>query len=558
MPPFSVLFRSGYMIRLILLLCCLLQIASAESAPTAQASPVPTPPIQAAPVQLLRISAISSGAPHVDFEFDADITGYTVSTYTVTTIINGNPTIETHIASLSQQNPKILSVPLKFDTYAAQQAQSVWISSTLATTANSSVLKTPEYILDLSFLSSIKTNQSAIASLLQTKQDLQSQLDSCSLNLHTASKHVNPNTFLPRDPALVGATTIILHFTTDLYATVQVSEPQTQQTVTTEGKEHYVKFMHLQPSTQYKFVAVPLDATTGKPIITMRQRIPQSTSPMVVFSPTFVSLAATGPTGLAATVNFDPNHALPANFKSYIRLFYKAQQPDGSFGQPISLGDGELDTNGVPKGTAYSPGQQIVPIPVPLANTAYLVMFKAYDQYGDESDSPELGRTTPAVTPAISFSGPISMTMNTNVGLTVSWKANRPVKTSTLQIKFADGTYLPNIPQATTGTTDSSVTIDLNGLSALLDKTIPQPGSTSPPAAKPPTFEISIDDGTSSPDGKASISFSVSFVITKATSPQNSLQSSANRVTGSAANGKSNISWKDVLSTGLGIIAKVI
>jgi hypothetical protein len=167
--------KSSLMMRC-LLLSLLLQHAGAQAAPTVQTPAVQTPP-QTVPVQLVSISAISSGAPHVDFTFDTDITGYTISTYTVTTISNGTPSIETHVASLSQQTPKILSVPLKFDTYATQQVQSVWISATLGNATNASVLKTPVYILDLSFLSSLKTNQAAIASLLQAKQDLQSQLD---------------------------------------------------------------------------------------------------------------------------------------------------------------------------------------------------------------------------------------------------------------------------------------------------------------------------------------------------------------------------------------------
>lgn len=185
-------------------------------------------------------------------------------------------------------------------------------------------------------------------------------------------------------------------------------------------------------------------------------------------------------------------------------------------------------------------------------------MFKAYDQYGEERDSTEQGKSTPPVTPALNFKGPVSITMNTNSGLTVSWSGSRPIKTSVLQIKFADGTYLPNIPQATTGSTDSSVTLDINALSALLDKALPSPGKPAPAASKPPQFEISIDDGTNAPDGKASMSFSVSFEITSAKQPKGAVQTAANKVADSATKNKSNISWTDVLKAGLGIVAKVI
>lgn len=521
-------------------------------------------------IQLARVNSVTSGgAPHIDFIFTCDITSFGLSSYRITTISNqvSAPSVDTPI-SASPISPNQISVPLDLNSFAAKQADSAWIAVTLGNITQPALFTTPVYILDLSFLAASKTYQSTISSLQQSNQKLQTDLTQSGKFLDAARAKLNPKAFNYQGAALVGADTITLHFTTDVYATVQGSEPTTNQTVSDVGTDHYLKFTNLLPSKLYTFTAVPLDATTGKPIASKSQDVPQATAQHVNFSPTLLEIVASGPTELSAPINFDPNHALPAGFKSYIKLFYQEELADGTYGPKTPVGDGGLDAKGIPSGTAYtSPytGPQKFPIPVPHANTNYLITFTAFDQYGEEIDfgSPGQKGTTPAAPPALAFDGPITLSMNTNTGLKVSWKANKKLKSSALQIKFADGTYLPDIPPAAAGSTDSSVTIDLNGLSALLSKAEPNPtkaaagAATATTPAAAPEFDISMDDGTNSPTGKASIAFTVSFVIASTKNGTSSIQTSAAKVaTASQKNGK--ITWTDVISTGLGIIAKVI
>lgn len=535
------------------LLATLAVVLLLRTGATAQGNP------SASSVQLVSIAAITTGAPQINFTFNQDISSYSASTYQLTAISNGVPSAsEPTVASLAQ-GTKVLSVPLDLKSLATNQDQAVWISVTIGNAENPNILTTPTYILDLSFLASSAAYRSTILTLTQTQQTLQNSLSQCKTNL-AAVGALNPAALNYAGPALVGDTSLILHFTTSTAATIQVTETKTGQTKTDTGTDHYVKFENLSPSTSYAFTASALDVVTKKPILT--QPINQATAQSVTFSPIFQKLSASGPNGLVATINFDLNQGLPPNFKSYIKLYYQAKNPDGTWGQKmLATGDGDLDANGIPQGTAYtSPyaAPQTFQFSVPLPNTEYLVTFVAYDQYGDEPP-PGPGRSvsTPQVTPALAFNGPISLSMNTNTGLTVSWSATRVVKTSTLQIKLPNGTFQPDIPPGTTGSTNSSVTININGLNALVQASKPASSSDSASStSKPIEFDITMDDGTNSPTGKAAISFTVQFVIASTKKPTTPIQTAANKVAKSAT-GSSKITWSDVGNAGLSIIATI-
>ena len=435
-----------YLTRFSIPFAVLLVISVTRSSPNANAqNPV---------IHLVEIRDISSGgAPHLDYLFDGDITSDILS-YTVTTISHGVPTTSpaTNIIP-SQQNPRTLSVPLDFKSFSQNQAESVEIAASVFDRTNQAVTSAPipPYFLDLSFLAATQNYQSTISALQQTNQSLQTSSSQCSTNLQNASKKLNPNSLTYRGVALRGQRSLFLHLTTDKYSTIQGTESTTNQSPTSTGTDHYLKFFNLVPGTPYSFNVLPLDATTGSAITEKEQTIIESTGAKVNFSPTLSGLRASGPTELLASINFDPNHSLPAGFNSYIKLYYEEQQADGSYGPKVPYGDGGLDANGVPQGTAYtSPysGPHDFSIPVPNASTRYLVSFAAFDQYGEEIDSGGSGTeiSTPAVTPPLAFSAPIAITMNTNTGLTVSWSANRKISNSALKIKFEDGTFLPNIP----------------------------------------------------------------------------------------------------------------
>lgn len=499
------------------------------------------------PVHLLSISVGSSGgSAHVIFAFDSDIrTNYPLSRFTLNTTTSGVSTSSPpQLVNFDPGSPK--TVPVALDFSALSAAETVQVSVTLVDAAQAPVLTTPFYSLDLSFLKVIKGYQSQILSLQQDKQALEAQFDQAKKDRQDVINGLSPTTLDNLGNDLVGDTTVILHLSTDIYSKLQVQNTETGKTITDVGQDHHLAFTGLAQSTPYHFKAVPLDAT-GQPILGLTRTIPVTTKATVAFAPTFRA-TTTDSTTLNVTVNLDPSGALPAGFKGYIALKYRevVDAGQGIYGQPTPVGNGSLNSFGVPQGTAYT-GSSSFTIPV-SPNKTYEVFLTAYDEYGLTYTAPNAASaTTPGPTPALDFAGPVQITMNTNTGLTVNWKANRKVQTAGLEIAFSDGKFvLPAPVQASTANADITVNTDLAGLTALLAK--------SKDKQEQPTLTVSMSDGKES----KSQSFTVAFVIAgNSNSTDPTVKRAVNKVS-TAAHGNGNIKWADVVNTGLGILLKVL
>ncbi|HUK47384.1 MAG TPA: hypothetical protein VLW06_07330, partial [Terriglobales bacterium] len=376
-------------------------------------------------VHLVSISAVSSnGAPQVIFTFDSDIHSYTLSTYSMVTTSRGITSSQPPaMLSLGAVPSQTATIPLDFNVLAGQD--SVRLSVTLRDPSGQTLIDTPSYLLDLSFLTTLKGYQTQILGLQTDKLNLQSELSGCQNDRKTLVQKQSAQQFDYRGPDLVGPTTVILHLVTDVYANIRVTDTTDNKTLSDVGIDHHVKFTNLSPSRVHNFQASVLDAS-GKPMPRLSKSFSVTTPAFVPFAPTMKALA-TGPTTIVVTVNLDPASALPPGFKSYVKLHYK-QQTDastGTYGQIIDGGgDGALDTLGVPNGTPYS-GSHNFTIAVPQADQTYAITFTAYDEYGDVFDQPWPGaiiKVSPPP-PALAFDGPIAITMNTNTGLTLNWKA---------------------------------------------------------------------------------------------------------------------------------------
>ncbi len=527
------------------------------------------------PPTLLSISALSSGqTPEVVFSFDSDVSVYHASTAVWTEIRGGAPIAPVAKAVITNPaTPKVISVPLDFSALSGDDA--VQISLTLSDGTHPPQNLTPAYYLDLSFLKAIQGYKDQISSLTTNSGTLTGQLSQCSSDLASARAKVNPAEFDYVETKFTAPTKVILHFRTDAYTTIRVTELNTGNNFEQSGiKDIYVTVSPLSPSTNHHFSAVYLDATTGKPVPGQAKNFSVQTPAAVPFGPAFKSLTASGPTTLVATVDFNPSGTLPADFKGYIVLYYRQRAGSGqAFSQPVSIGDGKLDENGIPSGTAYS-GVHDFPITVPSANSTYDVTFTAYDQYGDAITYPEPGfeQATPAAPKPLAFDGPIAISMNTNTGLTVQWSANKPISTAQMSVDIAGTEIIPPIkkdapstngPPSTSGASSTngasssngassasemSVSTDLNGLQSLLDK------AQSSKAA--PIIKLSMSDSSGE---TASISMTVTFTIssTGSSKPASSVQTAANNVTTAAQKGRK-IDWSTVLQTGLGMLVKLI
>jgi hypothetical protein len=510
---------------------------------------------QVAPaVHLVSISAISSnGSPQAIFTFDTDIHTYSLSTYSMVTTSKGVTTSQPQaMLSLGAVPSTKVTIPLDFNALAGQD--SVQVSVTLKDASGQTLITTPFYFLDLSFLTTIKGYQQQILGLQNDRSSLQTQLDQCQTDRKTLVQKQSASQFDYRGADLVAPTTAILHLVTDVYAAIRVTDTNSNTTINDVGIDHHIKFINLAPSTVHNFQASVLDAS-GQPITSLSKTFAITTPAFVSFAPTMKALA-TGPTTIVVTVDLDPALALPPGFKAYVKLHYK-QQTDastGTYGQVVDGGgDGGLDAFGVPTGTPYTSSHSFT-LAVPQADQTYAITFTAYDQYGDVFDQAWPGaiiKVSPPP-PALAFDGPISVTMNTNTGLTVNWKANRAVASTQMDVIFPDGTtVIPPIKKSPAqNSTDISVNTDLSGLTTILEKTLK--------AKTSPILKITMSDGTNAPNGSATVSLSVTFEVVANKQSSEPLQKAATNVAEAAQNPKQKINWLSVVQAGLGILVKVL
>ena len=270
---------------------------------------------------------------------------------------------------------------------------------------------------------------------------------------------------------------------------------------------------------------------------------------IVPFAPQLV-LSSSSPTSITATVNFDPTGAHP-NLKGYITLHYRqvVDEKTGLYTQPIDIGNGGIDSIGIPKGTAYTGLHDFVIAVAP--GKQYNVTYTAYDEYGDVVNSPAPGffAKTDNLPDPLGFKGPIALSVNADTGLTVKWSANRAIKTAELSAKFPDGTIVLPPIKKDASSTDVSVSTDLSGLETLLEKT-----SKSKDA---PILTVSMSDGTNGPAGSVSVSMSVTFVVTKSTGTE-PLQKATTQLANAAVQKNGKVDWKSLISSGLGAFLKLI
>lgn len=542
-----------FVFRLLFILFGLVSVASAQIVPATSAPAAE----QTSVINLVSISAVSGDTPKVVFTFDGDLTPYVASTYKIIAVSKGLPNTASALA-IPNANPKTISVPLDFTALAS--ADSVQISVSLADNAHQ-VLTTPFYLLDLSFLKAVKGYQDQIVGLAADNRNLASQNASCKTDRDNLIKKSTAQQFDYKEPDLIAPTMVILRFETDKYTTIQVTDTDTTKVFKSVGLIHHVKITGLAPGVEHHFRATPVDISappaTGKgnkpgmadqpnPLV---KNIVISTPEVVPFVP-LLTLTSSSPTSITAKVDLDPTGAHP-KFKGYITLHYRQviDEKSGIYAQSIDIGDGALDSNGVPQGTAYTGSHEFVISVAP--GKRYNVTYTAYDEFGDVVNSPAPGNSiaTGPLPDPLGFKTPVAVTMNSDTGLTVSWTANRPVTKAEMSVTLADGTVIIPAIKKDASSADVTVNTDLKGLATLIEQATPGP--------KGPIITVSMSDGTSGPGGSASVSLSVTFVLPKSSGNQPT-QKAGTQIATVAKNGSGKIDWKTLLASGLGIIAKAL
>ncbi len=540
----------------------LLFVWSACTRGTAQAvPPMPTSTTADATlsVNLLSISAVSGDSPKLVFTFDKDVTAFTDSTYRTVTTAHGvqNPPQASPVV-FDQGAPARVSVP--FDFVAWADVDSVQISVTLSNIAHPSYLTTPLYTLDLSFLRAIKGYKDQINQLSTKSDNLSSAVKACQTDRSNLINKQSPTHIDNVGKDMVGPTTVVLFLRTDVYGTIQVTETATNTTKQDTGLEHHVKFTNLAPGTAHTFSAVAL-SISGQVIPNTRTNFSVSTPSFAPFDPK-ITVSASSPTVMKATINFNSSGKLPDDVKSYVVLHYQQQLPDNTFAAAVDQGDAALDSNGVPKGTPYKETQEFTISAVP--GKTYLVTFTAYDDYGDVFDFRAPGvlvavPDVPKPPEQLRFTDSIAVSLSSS-GMAIKWGANRKVQDASLTAKFSDGTSVnPPITKDANGTS-MTVTLDVNGIASVLAGSQTINKKTNKPNG-PPDLTLTMNDGTGTPAGSASISFSVAFVVptTKDTAPTGdaAAEKAAVNVASAIQKGKP-VDWKALLASGLGAVVKLL
>src|SRR5579863_9857140 len=324
----------------------LLFICSACTIGTAQAT-TPAPTSTAADavsiVSLASISAVSGESPKLVFTFDKDVTEFADSTYKTVTTVHGvqNPP-QTSPVTFEQGAPARVSVPFDFASWV--DADSVQISVTLSSASHPSYLTTPFYTLDLSFLKAIKGYQDQISQLTAKGDNLSSAVRACQTDRSNLINKQSPTHIDNVGTDLVGPSTVVLFLKTDVYGTIQVTETSTNTTKQDIGLDHHVKFTNLAPGTTHSFSAVAL-SISGQVLNNTKTTFSVPTPPYAPFDPK-LTVVASSPTVMKATINFNSSAKLPASVKSYVVLHYQQQLPDNTFAATVDQGDGTLDVNG--------------------------------------------------------------------------------------------------------------------------------------------------------------------------------------------------------------------
>jgi hypothetical protein len=501
------------------------------------------------PPQLTSISAINSGGkPSIVFSFDSDVRAYAASTFTIKGVNNGVITpFAPQLVSFAGNSPKTITVPLDFAALGGDDSVqvSVTLANALVAGQPQTALTVPFYSLDLAFLKVVAGYQSQLQTLTQANQGLQSQLKQTQADMKTLIARQSPTTLNYLGAELVGDTSFVIHISTDKYGAVLIQNTESTQKVTDYGTDHHITFANLAPGAQYHLTAAALDIA-DKPVVT-NSTIVVGTKPSVAFAPTFKAIS-TSPSTM--TVNIDPNPmgTLPPNFKAYFSVQYRqiVDAASGIYGAPQTVGDGDLNGFGVPVGTSYT-GKHEFTITALSPKTSYAVSITAIDEYGHKFVSPSATVAMIDPVPPLDFDGPIQVSLNTNTGLTVSWKANRAIKTATMAIQFTDNTSVEIDPKATASSKDVSVSTDLAGLVAVLQKTQEKKMT--------PIIKITMSDGTET----KSQSLSVEFVVPgKSTAADPKVKTAVNNVAAAEQNPGKKVSWADVINTGLGILVKVL
>lgn len=544
-----------------LLLCSQLwpqAAASNDVAPsTTQAAPATAPP------QLASISEqYASGLLSVTFLFDSSVRDYTQSTYTIRIQRDGAWTDSaTTPVTLDGARQNAITVPIDLTSVSGDK---LGVKVALQKIAGTSVATTPEVERDLKIVDVLKQFQTTINDN-KLKMDTQNQqiatLQAQVQALRTRKTQLTPSYVKLTKPILVSDNQIILEFATDKYGQISVNNiDSTQEPVITQiGRDHIAVFNKLAPDTDYRFDAVALDAS-GNAIESTRidsnkdPNLKQKTLPaLLTFAPS-LEASPKSDSVIEVSVNLNPSNLQHAP-AGCVQIEYKQVLVRGTtqFDLPKYSGQCPLDQFGLPSGTLFS-GIQKARLEQLHANTDYMISLHSIDQYGRKYDSPDVEVTTKETPTPFAFDGPLNVSIDPVKGFLLTWRATNPVKEAKLHVHIGQWTLDRDAVIDTKDTHSITVSTDLNGFVQVLNQ-FEQSKNT-------PAIEVEM---TNADAAKLTEEVAIQFVLSKTSSdskPQAGQQKEIADAVGNlykaSQDPKKKIAWRDVVTTGLGILVKLL
>lgn len=193
-------------------------------------------------------------------------------------------------------------------------------------------------------------------------------------------------------------------------------------------------------------------------------------------------------------------------------------------------------------------------------DTQYKVTLWASNVLGERAP-PEtrIVRTKP-LPPAFNFTGSVKLDLSIS-GFTATWNASSPPSSGSFEVDFGDGKPIVSQAALVTGN-QLTATLDVGGLQQLFARSLQKQPSESSPPLPPPALHFKMTN-SNKVQQEESIVFSYVVPTQQAvTTAKNSqiitdqqAQALQNVVRGVGTN--RSFSWKDLLSTGLGILLKI-
>ena len=417
------------------------------------------------------------------------------------------------------------------------------------------------YHFQLSF-----AEQRALAQSQAQSKAKDDQITALGTQLSALKSNIVPTNIGPYGDGVITSDTAIFHLTTNTWGKIRVearrfNNPDVADAIFESpepAKDHSVRLTSLTPNQKYKLIGYILNTLNGNTFdathpIPLGDQFPSLTFTTMASTPIPVLNVKDPPEETTNSIQISANAD-----DAYVTVLLEVLSDPlrGLYKRVDSRGSWTIDKYGA--FTSDSSVESPYSFTSLTPGTQYRLTIDAVNKYGKEVSQKETRIvTTKPTPPTFAFAGSVELTMGVS-GFQAKWTASAKPKSGSFEVDFGDGKPVVSQP-ATIQDNTLTATLDVSGLQQVIQKAQKTPS--------PPTLHFTMQNDA---DGKTQEErFVVSYVVPTTQQVQdakskgviNDQQSkSAQNVASGVANPTSNkkFSWSDLISTGLGLVAKLI